>query len=152
LDSITTQEAALVPQVDLLKEAEIALGSSKTELEEHLSNLSLDKYVYLNDMQNDKIHIRLLLTDSSNREKLWKTQQLIRFHTIRCIMQLQRVYVIKVRDDGIHTINGIPLPNSVFTGTSICTLFPLLAWTFPLNLVTYHIYGEYGLTRGLYRI
>jgi hypothetical protein len=50
LDSITTQEAALVPQVDLLKEAEIALGSSKTELEEHLSNLSLDKYVYLNDM------------------------------------------------------------------------------------------------------
>jgi hypothetical protein len=93
LDSITTQEAALVPQVDLLKEAEIALGSSKTELEEHLSNLSLDK------------------------EKLWKTQQLIRFHTIRCIMQLQRVYVIKVRDDGIHTINGIPLPNSVFTGS-----------------------------------
>ncbi len=36
-------------------------------------------------------------------------------------MQLQRVYVIKVRDDGmglVYTINGIPLPNSIFTGTS----------------------------------
>jgi len=33
-------------------------------------------------------------------------------------MQLQRVYVIKAREDGVYTINGIPLPNSVFTGTS----------------------------------
>jgi len=42
-DSIATQEASLVPQADLLKEAEIALGSSKEELEEHLSSLNLDK-------------------------------------------------------------------------------------------------------------
>lgn len=42
-DSIATQEAAILPQVDLLKEAEIALGSSKAELEEHLANLNIDK-------------------------------------------------------------------------------------------------------------
>ena len=42
-DAITTQEAGILPQVDLLKEAEIALGSSKIELEEHLANLNIDK-------------------------------------------------------------------------------------------------------------
>jgi hypothetical protein len=75
---------------------------------------------------------------SSFRITLTEIHSLIRFHTIAFVLQLQEIYQIKPgNDDHPYTINGIPLPNSDFTGCDeeqvavalghVCHILTLLA-------------------------
>lgn len=91
-DALSTRRAALLPEARAIKDAQISLCASVAKMEQQREQLVVQ------------------------HQRLQEASFFIRAHASRLITQLRTVYRVEQRsEDGSFTINGIVLPNSVFT-------------------------------------